>query len=110
SGGAGSYQTAYLQLEVSYEPIRHGWFNATTRWGRRDYTEASSSQIIVFEGYNLSLARSDYTFASLSLLGDVELGWGLSIEGFLQYDLEWHDSADDDFKLSTLTLRIARDL
>jgi hypothetical protein len=110
-GGGGSYRTGRFRLEVSYEPLGSFWWHAGGDVGRRDYAEDVEAELLVFEGYNLSLTRSDYTFASLSLLGDAEIGWGgLAVELFLQHDVERHAVPEDDVSLTLWTMRITRRL
>jgi len=106
----GSYRTGHGQLELAFEPIGRLWFHATGRVGRRDYQGEGESQVVSFEGYNLGLTTSDYTFTSLSFLGAAEVTWGIAVEFFLQYDDERHDRPEDDFSLTLLTLRVSRSL
>lgn len=108
--GFGAYKTGHVQLEFAYEPLGGTWFHTTGRFGRRDYAEDEASQSLVFEGYNLSLTSSDFNFVSAGILGETKIFWGLSVEFFLQYDVELHDIEDDDFTLSLWTLRVARAL
>lgn len=108
--GFGSYKAGHLHAELAYEPLGGTWFHATGRVGRRDYGGDPEGASLVFEGYNLSLTSSDFDFVSAGILGEAKIGWGLTMELFLQYDVELHDIEDDDFTLSLLTLRVSRAL
>jgi hypothetical protein len=107
---SGSYVAGYAQLELSREPLEGSWLHVTFRVGRRDYAEEAPSQFIIFEGYSLSLARSDFTFYSLSVLGEILLPWRLTLEAYLQVDRERHERPEDDFDLDILTVRLVRAL
>lgn len=83
------------------------WFDLQVEAGRRMYRNGSRTGSLVFEGLNLSLASSDYTYLHSSLL----LEWApkpwVTTEAFLQWDEELHHLRTDDFRLWMISLSVS---
>src|SRR5512140_2370665 len=79
------------------------WGDLTVEAGRRDY-RGGTSAAVAYQGFNLSLRGTDYTFVSGSLLGDADLSSRLRLEFFVLADVELHSDRNDDFSLWTGTL------
>jgi len=86
------------------------WLDLSGEVGRRDYRRSSGTGTLVFEGLQISIAGTDYTFVSLSLVGQADLGRKLRLEAFGLYDRELHRAAADDFSLWAFTMALTRDL
>lgn len=75
------------------------WLDLGFRAGRRIYRTHPEALHLVYEGLNLSLASSDYTYMSASVL----LQWNpihwLRADAFMQWDDEVHDLKQDNFRL-----------
>jgi hypothetical protein len=75
------------------------WFDLSVEAGRRVYRDHVDTLHLVFEGLNLSLASSDYTYLSASLLAQWTPVHWLRAEAFVQLDDERHDQKQDNFRL-----------
>jgi hypothetical protein len=75
------------------------WFDLRVEAGRRVYRDHLDTLHLVFEGLNLSLASSDYTYLGASFLCEWNPVQWLRAEAFVQWDDEVHDSSQDDFRL-----------
>jgi hypothetical protein len=82
------------------------WFDLDLGAGRREYRNGSGSAGLVFEGLNLSLASSDYTYLRASLLLDWAPSSWIRTEALLQWDQELHDRGEDDFRLWIVNLSV----
>lgn len=72
-----------------------GWFiSAESITGRRDLQNENDY-------------RSDYTFERISLITDVDLGWGLNLNLLFSGEWEWHEVNRDDSRIFLLTTSLA---
>ena len=75
------------------------WCDLTFEVGRRLYRDHSSAQQLVFEGLNLSLASSDYTYLNASAMVQwTPVPW-IRAEAIVQWDDERHDRPQDNFRI-----------
>jgi hypothetical protein len=94
-------------LGVAREGSDEFWFDLRVEAGRRAYRNGSGTGSLVFEGLNLSLASSDYTYVQSSLLLEwTPIPW-VRTEAFLQWDEELHDVSTDDFRLWMISLSVS---
>ncbi|MDM7917032.1 MAG: hypothetical protein QUU85_17460 [Candidatus Eisenbacteria bacterium] len=92
-------------LGLAKEGAERFWFDATVEVGRRDY-HGSASGSLVFEGLNLSLASSDFTYLRTTLLAQwAPIPW-VRGEAFIQWDEEFHERSIDDFRLWILNVSL----
>lgn len=84
------------------------WFDGGVEVGRRDYAVDRGSSDLVFEGFDFSVAGSDYDFAEASILGDVGLPARFILEFFAQAEVQRHRDSADDFRLWILNLSLLR--
>lgn len=93
-------------LGLAREGSETFWFDLDVGAGRREYRNGPGSQGLVFEGLNLSLSSSDYTYLRGSLLLDwVPLTW-IGAEALVQWEQELHDRGEDDFRLLIFNLSL----
>lgn len=98
-----AFLPAFNSLGVVTGIAREGgdsfWCDLTFEAGRRLYRSHSSTQQLVFEGLNLSLASSDYTYLSASVMAQwTPVPW-IRAEAFVQWDDERHDRPQDNYRL-----------
>ncbi len=93
-------------LGIAREGSEEFWFDVSVEAGRRDYRNEAGSGSLVFEGLNLSLASTDYTYVHTSLLLDWAPAPWVRTEAFLQWDEELHEVSTDDFRLWMVSLSI----
>jgi hypothetical protein len=100
------------RIEVSARGGARGrsawWLECSCEAGRRNYRRGDQATRLILEGYSLSLAQSDYTYAMVSVLGGGALPLAFEWEGYLSLDQEWHEVADDDAKLVSFSLALKR--
>jgi hypothetical protein len=107
--GAQRYDQPSIELGLSVDSARGWWFHLTQEVGRRDYGGGADSSLSVsFGGLDISLASTDYVFASSSLLGRMDLGSGTEFDLFLDYAIERHDGGEESFSLFTATASMTR--
>jgi hypothetical protein len=86
-------------LGLAREGSETFWFDLDLGAGRREYRNGAGSQGLVFEGLNLSLSSSDYTYLRASLLLDWVPMTRIRAEALAQWEQELHDRSEDDFRL-----------
>ncbi len=84
------------------------WFDFTLESGRREYRNSGESGSFVFEGLNLSLASSDYTYVSTTLIAQWSPSSAIRTEAFLEWDGEYHDRSQDDFHIWIINVAVTR--
>lgn len=84
------------------------WFDWSVESGRREYRNSSEGETLVFEGLNLSLASSDFTYLRTTLIAQWAPAVPLRTEVFLQWDAEYHDRSADDFHLWIVNVAVTR--
>lgn len=93
-------------IAIAREGIGALWFDLSVESGRREYRNSAAGGTYVFEGLNLSLASSDYTYLRSTLIAQWSPSPRLRAEAFLQWDAEYHDRSDDDFHLWILNVAL----
>lgn len=106
---ATDYDALSFLFGASRDATRRLWFDLAGEVGRRRYRSPSEAQGIAFEGLDLSLTGTDYTFVSTSLLAETKLPAGTRLKLFGQFDREIHESRADDFTLWALTASLTRE-
>lgn len=99
-----------LLLGLGRDGTASTWFDGTLEWGRRTYRTEQSALDLVFEGLNLNLSGTNYTFVSASVLGEAALYGPLRFTVFSQLDKEFHSDESDDFLLWIVTSSLIVDL
>jgi hypothetical protein len=101
-----TYDSYGAILGLAREGSESFWFDVGLRAGRREYRNGPGSAGLVFEGLNLSLASSDYTYLRASLLLEwIPESW-IRTEALLQWDEELHDKSEDDFRLWIVNISV----
>lgn len=83
------------------------WFDLQVEAGRRIYRNGQGADNLVFEGLNLSLTSSNYTYLHSSLLLDWTPKPWVTTEAFLQWDEELHHDLTDNFRLWMVSLSVS---
>lgn len=103
-----NYHTLSALAGVSRDATERVWLDWTCEAGRRTYRVSGGTKGLVFEGLNISLSGTDYTFFSSSVLAEAELWSGLKAEAFGMVDHEVHGESEDDFSLWSFTFSLTR--
>jgi hypothetical protein len=102
------YRAGSLLLGGGRDATSSWWFDASGEVGRRDYRRSGAGGSLVFEGYDISVTGTDYTFVSFSLLGQLAMPRRLRVDLFGLVDRELHAKEEDDFSLWALTVSLTR--
>ncbi len=102
------YDAAGGLLGLTRTSLHGFWIDLTGEAGRRTYRVSGGSHGILFEGINISLSGTDYTYLSSSLLAEAPLKYGLKLELFGLIDQEYHTARSDDFGLWSFTTGLVR--
>ncbi len=84
------------------------WFDLTGEAGRRVYRVSGGSRNLVFEGLNISLSGTDYTYLNGTFIAETRLGAGFRCDIFGMYDQEFHVEPADDFALWSFNVSLTR--
>lgn len=108
---AGQYHAFGARFESALragERWGEAWVDLTVEGGRRDYRDGRDALGFDFEGLSLSLAQSDYTYLSGSVIGGGGIGHGFEWRLFASLDSEWHAVSADDAHLFSLDLTLLK--
>ncbi len=84
------------------------WLDLTCEAGRRSYRVSGGSRGLQFEGINIALSGTDYSFVSVSAVAEAPLPRGMRLELFGLADREKHSDRADDFSLWSFTAALVR--
>jgi len=105
----------YHALGVRWEGSLRGgprwgetWLDIVAEGGRRDYRDGKDALGFDFEGLSLSLAQSDYSYLSGSIIGGGRIARGIEWQIYASLDAEWHKASVDDARLFAVDLTLLK--
>ncbi len=100
-----------LRLEGALRRAREDlplWIDGSAEFGWRVYRNRGVGSRLAYEGFRLSLAQSDCSYAQASLVAGGSLPWSLAWEAYVSFDQEWHALSEDDARLFSFSVALQR--